>query len=90
VSPRRRYRVHGRVQRVGFRWFVVRRARAAGVSGAVRNEADGTVTVLAEGEASALDELRRGLEEGPPAARVERVLEEDAGGESAAGYDAVF
>jgi hypothetical protein len=43
--------VHGRVQGVGFRYFVMREARALGLSGWVRNQADGSVEVEAEGAA---------------------------------------
>jgi acylphosphatase len=71
----RTYRVTGRVQGVGFRWYVVRLARSCGVHGGVRNETDGAVTALAEGEEESLARFRAGLEQGPPAARVKRVEE---------------
>ncbi len=45
----RRYLVTGRVQGVGFRWFVEREARLIGVGGWVRNRDDGAVEVLASG-----------------------------------------
>lgn len=66
-------RVEGRVQRVGFRWFVQQRARALGLSGWVRNHADGSVEVSAVGDAGAVARLREQLEVGPPHARVDRV-----------------
>lgn len=91
MSPVRRFRVTGRVQGVGFRFFTVRLARGLGLRGGVRNEADGSVSVRAEGERDALDLLRRRLEQGPPAARVTAVEELEAG--SAAGresFDALF
>jgi len=75
----RRYRVEGRVQGVGFRAYVVRLGRTLGVRGEVRNETDGTVVAVAEGDEAALDRFRSGLERGPSFARVERV-EERAGG----------
>ena len=65
--------VHGRVQGVGFRYFVVTRARALGLSGSARNLADGTVEVYAEGDRAALAHLERELRRGPPAADVSRV-----------------
>ena len=65
--------VHGLVQGVGFRWFVVRQASRLGLAGWVANEADGTVSVVAEGTEDALDELYRLLASGPAGARVERV-----------------
>ena len=60
----------GRVQGVGFRWFVREQARTLGVSGWVRNEPDGTVRLVAEGAPAALDALEARLREGPPAAVV--------------------
>jgi len=66
-------RVEGRVQGVGFRFFVCDRARALGLSGAVRNLPTGSVHVEAEGSRESLTTLIEDLHEGPPAARVERV-----------------
>ncbi|MFZ5785839.1 MAG: acylphosphatase [Acidobacteriota bacterium] len=66
----RRYIVEGRVQGVGFRYFVVREAQALGLSGWVRNMADGRVEVLAAGDDSALEVLAGRLWEGPRSARV--------------------
>ena len=68
--------VHGRVQGVGFRAFVVESARSLGVAGTVRNCADGCVRVEAEGPRHLLDRLLVLLRQGPPAARVTRVAEE--------------
>ena len=67
--------VHGRVQGVGFRYFVTREARALGLAGTVRNRADGTVEVEAEGDPAALDQLAAAVRRGPSGARVERVEE---------------
>jgi acylphosphatase len=67
--------VHGRVQGVGFRTFVVREAQALGLAGTVRNRPDGTVEVEAEGGADALDQLVLAVRRGPVGARVERVEE---------------
>lgn len=67
-------RVLGRVQGVGFRFFVLRLADELDLIGWVANEPDGSVRVVAEGPRAALDILRRRLEVGPPAARVERVV----------------
>jgi acylphosphatase len=61
----RRYRVTGRVQGVGFRYFVWREAEALGVDGWVRNRVDGTVEALARGTTENLDRLQDRLEEGP-------------------------
>jgi DNA ligase D-like protein (predicted 3'-phosphoesterase) len=70
--------VHGRVQGVGFRDAVVRRARELGVLGWVRNEDDGTVRVHAEGPDEAVAALLAFLGEGPPAAAVASVATEPA------------
>ena len=69
-----RFVVTGRVQGVGFRWFVVKQARALGVAGYVRNRDDGSVEVVAAGEAGAVEELAAALRSGPPAARVAEVM----------------
>ena len=65
--------VHGRVQGVGFRWFVVRRAEELGLVGWVANEQSGKVRVVVEGTPEAVDELAADLHSGPPGAIVERV-----------------
>ncbi len=65
--------VHGRVQGVGFRMFVVDRARDLGLVGWVANEASGRVRCVAEGPTDALRRLLAELRQGPPAAVVERV-----------------
>ena len=90
VPAARRYRVEGRVQRVGFRAFVVGLAREAGVAGGVRNEADGTVVAVAAGEEDALRRFRAGLERGPAYARVERVVESEGGAAPGEPFDARF
>jgi len=69
----RHYRVSGRVQHVGFRYFVYDAASREGISGWVRNLADGSVEVAAEGEAEAIDRFDRTLRQGPRGARVEAV-----------------
>ncbi len=74
----RRYVVIGRVQGVGFRWFVEAEASRIGVAGWVRNNQDGTVEVLASGSKDQLDQLYSVLHRGPRAARVDRVEVEEA------------
>jgi acylphosphatase len=74
----RRFVVRGRVQGVGFRWFVEREAHILGVAGWVRNNADGGVEVLAQGTRDQLLGLRSRLREGPRAARVDAVEESEA------------
>lgn len=70
--------VRGRVQGVGFRWFVRERARALGLTGWVRNTPDGAVEVLAFGNEDALDKLRNLLSLGPSGARVSEVEDQAA------------
>jgi acylphosphatase len=70
---RRRYRVSGRVQGVGFRAWAVRRARELPVRGLIRNASDGTVEVEAEGAADAIRRLEELLRRGPALARVQGV-----------------
>jgi acylphosphatase len=74
----RRFMVHGRVQGVGFRWFVEREAHMLNISGWVRNNPDGTVEVLAQGTREQLAGLHSRLRDGPRAARVDRVEVSDA------------
>ncbi len=69
----RRYIVRGRVQGVGFRWFVEREAHILGIAGWVRNNHDGSVEVLAQGTRDQLAGLHARLREGPRAARVDAV-----------------
>jgi acylphosphatase len=74
----RTFLVRGRVQGVGFRWFVEREAHTLGVAGWVRNNFDGSVEVLAMGSRDQLSSLRSRLREGPRAARVDDVEEFEA------------
>ena len=69
----RRYIVRGRVQGVGFRWFVDYEARQLGLAGWVRNNIDGTVEVLAIGTEQQLSALHSKLRQGPRASRVDEV-----------------
>jgi acylphosphatase len=69
----RRYLITGRVQGVGFRWFVEREAATLRVTGWVRNREDGRVEVMATGTREQLSALHGRLREGPRAARVDDV-----------------
>jgi acylphosphatase len=71
----RRYIVRGRVQGVGFRWFVDHEARQLGLFGWVRNNVDGTVEALAMGTEHQHAALREKLRQGPRAARVDDLQE---------------
>ena len=67
--------IQGRVQGVGFRWFVHREASELDLRGWVRNTEDGEVEVVAHGEEADLAELRASLRRGPRGARVDRLVE---------------
>lgn len=69
----RRFVVRGRVQDVGFRWFVQEAATRAGVTGWVRNLPDGDVEAVVEGESEAVARVETALRTGPRSARVDRV-----------------
>ena len=69
----KRYIVSGRVQGVGFRYFVQQQARALGLAGWVRNLPDGRVEAFIEGQSAQLEQIEALLSEGPSLARVERL-----------------
>jgi acylphosphatase len=69
--------VRGRVQGVGFRWYVRELARKLGLSGWVRNCPDGAVEIAAEGSEEPLQRLQRELRIGPPGAVVSSVEDLD-------------
>lgn len=71
MLPAYRFVVRGRVQGVGYRYFVLRQAEALGVTGFALNRPDGTVEVVAEGSEEALTDLEGRLRAGPGFARVE-------------------
>ena len=67
--------IQGRVQGVGFRWYVNREAGELGLRGWVRNTEDGDVEVVVSGSEADLAELRSSLRRGPRGARVDRLVE---------------
>jgi acylphosphatase len=67
--------IQGRVQGVGFRWFVQREAGQMDLRGWVRNTEEGEVEVVASGTEADLAELRASLRRGPRGARVDRLIE---------------
>jgi acylphosphatase len=73
----RYYLVKGRVQGVGFRWFVQREAAELGLRGWVRNTDAGHVEVVASGEPGVLAELKDALRKGSRGSRVDAVVEEE-------------
>jgi len=68
--------LRGQVQGVGFRAWLVARARALGIDGWVRNRADGAVEALLSGETDAVEELARLCRRGPPLAEVVSIVED--------------
>jgi len=91
MATARRYVVGGRVQGVGFRYFVRERALREGVRGWVRNLFDGRVEALAVGDPAALARLEDHLRRGPAGARVAHVevqnVQEDASCDQYVGFD---
>ena len=73
--------VRGRVQGVGFRWFVRQTARQLDLAGWVRNRPDGCVEVAADGDAASIHALRRELQRGPDGASVKSVDDVDTSAE---------
>ena len=82
----RLFRVRGRVQGVGFRFFVEHSAQALGVRGWVRNVDDGSVEVYAAGTAAQLSDLAGLLWQGPRWAEVRGVDENEAAVEKHSGF----
>lgn len=73
MTAARRWVVRGRVQGVGFRWFVSRRAGELGLEGFARNLDDGSVEIVARGSEAAVDELERHIRMGPRLSRIDNV-----------------
>ena len=73
----RRFVISGRVQGVGFRYFVQSVASRESIAGWVRNLDDGRVETAAAGDADAIERFERALRQGPPGARVDRVDVDD-------------
>jgi acylphosphatase len=73
MMMRMAFSVHGRVQGVGFRYYVREQAWDLGIAGFVRNEFDGTVTGEAAGDPAPMESFRRLLERGPSMSYVTRL-----------------
>jgi acylphosphatase len=82
----RRLHIHGRVQGVCYRDWTVETARGLSLDGWVRNRADGHVEIVVAGEEETVAAFVARCQEGPPAARVERIDMSDAGEEPAPGF----
>ena len=79
--------IEGRVQGVGYRWWVVETARLIGLDGWVRNRADGSVEVLAIGEGDDLGRLAQACGAGPAGAVVVSVMVEAAEDDGSVGFE---
>jgi acylphosphatase len=77
----RRLAITGRVQGVGFRYSMERKARGLGVAGWVRNRRDGGVEALVQGTPEAVAAITEWARHGPPGALVTDLKESEAGGD---------
>lgn len=73
----RRWTLSGRVQGVGFRWYVLNHAQTLGIRGWVSNTDEGEVEVVGLASEETIERFGRLLEEGPPAARVTGITTQD-------------
>jgi len=83
----RRLLIHGRVQGVFYRAWSAEQARALGLKGWVRNRRDGSVEMLIDGDADAIDTMIARCREGPPAAAVERIDVEESDEPAPPGFE---
>jgi acylphosphatase len=81
-------RIVGHVQGVGYRYALQHEAVRLGITGWVRNRADGSVEAMAQGAQPALDALAAWARRGPPAARVSEVTATPASANSEQSYEA--
>lgn len=72
-----KYLISGRVQGVGFRWFVRETAQQLGLQGTVKNLYDGRVEVFAQGDINSLYKFRQLLEKGSTMSRVDKIIATD-------------
>lgn len=75
MATRIHLRIRGKVQGVGFRWFVREQARRCDLAGWVRNNADGSVELRVAGDDDCVIRFRSAMGVGPEGARVERIEE---------------
>lgn len=85
-SIARKLRIEGRVQGVGYRAWTVGNARELGLDGWVRNREDGTVEALFKGPQEKVSAMIERCSEGPPAAKVHNIRQEEARGITEEGF----
>ena len=78
----RQFTVYGRVQGVGFRFHTLRQAQKLGIKGYVKNLAEGSVLVVAQGSPHQIENLANWLKQGSPSAKVTDIVEQQYRGES--------
>jgi len=81
LTVTRRLRISGAVQGVGFRMYMMRKARELGVAGWVRNRSDGSVEAVVQGPAEAVEAIIAWARRGPPSACVNDVRVSEAHGD---------
>lgn len=79
-------RIEGRVQGVGYRWWAIGEARRLGLDGWARNRSDGSVEILAIGQAEAVDALAAACAIGPAEAQVKNVRRAAASDDGSRGF----
>ena len=87
TRPATRILVSGRVQGVGFRWWITAQGGGLGLQGWVRNLADGRVEVLAIGDPDAIERLTESCGRGPPGSDVRSVETEAAQDDGSSGFE---
>jgi acylphosphatase len=80
-------RIEGRVQGVGYRFWLSREARRNGLSGWVRNRGDGSVEALLKGDDASVDAVIAACRRGPRMAMVERIDRSDAEDDGSVGFE---
>jgi acylphosphatase len=83
-----RLRITGRVQGVGYRAWMMRKASALGLRGWVRNRADGSVEALVIGDDDGVAAMIEACREGPFGARISDVAVSEAAGDGSPGFGA--
>lgn len=71
------FSIYGRVQGVGFRYFTWKQANKMGIKGWVKNLSDGSVRILAQGTDENMQRFKQWLEQGPPTATVNNIVEQE-------------